>query len=72
MKPFSTTADAVAFIERYEGKPVDFELPIAEVLLDPMGMNMAIITNAILAKEFEPDGFSQEEGYRVYRYKALD
>jgi hypothetical protein len=33
------------------------------ILLDPMGMNMALITDRILAKGFMPNGFIQKVGY---------
>ncbi len=36
-----------------------------------MGMNMAILTDLALSKGWEPDGFDQEQGYRVYKYKML-
>lgn len=71
MKAFSTIEEAIDQIKRYEGKAEDFKLPISDELLDPIGMNMAIITDAILGKNFEPNGFEQEEGYRVYLYKEL-
>ena len=72
MTRFTTTEEAIEYINAYSGKAEEFELPIAESLLDPMGMNMAIITDSILAKDFEPVGFVQEDGYRVFRFKVLD
>ncbi len=44
-------------------------MPISDELNDAMGINMAILTDAILAKGWEPDGFTQEAGFRVYKYK---
>jgi hypothetical protein len=32
-------------------------------------MNMAMITDGILAREWEPDGYIQQKGYRIYKYK---
>ena len=32
---------------------------------------MAIILDKILGKGYEPDGFSDAEGGRIYRYKAM-
>jgi hypothetical protein len=32
---------------------------------------MAIITDSILAREWEPNGYLQENGFRIYRYKRL-
>jgi hypothetical protein len=38
---------------------------------DQFGLNMGIVTDAILKKGFEPDGFELKQGYRVYVYKVL-
>ena len=51
-----------------------FDLNISNNLLvdgkqDNMGMGMAIILDAILARGFVPDGFTQQDGFRVYHYK---
>ena len=54
------------------GKPEELELAISDELQDPIGMNMALITDRILAKGWEPDGFKQENGYRVYLYKEME
>ena len=71
MKPVTTVRAARNLIEAHKGRPEDFQLPIAEELLDPMGMNMAMITESILAREWEPDGYTQGNGCRIYKYKAL-
>lgn len=70
--PFDKAEDAVAFVKAYEGSAEDFELPIADSLADPLGANMAIITDAILEKGFMPDGFEEREGYRLYKYKSFE
>jgi len=72
MDPVTTVADAVARIESYTGEAKDFLLPVADSLHDPIGMNMAIITDKILAKRFWPDGFEQKAGFRVYKYKVWE
>ncbi len=69
MTPFSDIDEARRAIEDYEGSPDGFLLPVSDVLQDPMGVGMAIITDAILAKGWDLDGFEQQDGYRVYRYK---
>jgi len=43
-------------------------LAISDELNDPMGMNMAIIGDGILKKGYMPNGYVQEEGYRIYKY----
>ena len=72
MNPITTIDDAIRIIDEYQGAASDFQLPIADSLLDPMGFNMAIITDNILDKGFIPDGFEQEDGYRFYKYKDLE
>lgn len=69
MQPITTVAEAVTRIESYKGAGKDFLLPVADSLQDPVGMNMAIITDTILAKGFWPNGFDQKEGFKVYKYK---
>ena len=72
MSPITTIEEANRIIAEYQGAASDFQLPIADSLLDPVGANMAIITDTILAKGFEPDGFEQKDGYRLYKYKDLE
>ena len=69
MTPATTLDEAITIVENYEGPAEDFELAIADTLLDPVGVNMAIITHRILAKGFDPNGFEQKEGFRVYKYR---
>ncbi len=33
---------------------------------------MAIIIDAIRVSGWEPNGFEQHDGYRIYRYKSLE
>jgi hypothetical protein len=33
-------------------------------------MNMALIVDHLLGREWEPAGYEQMSGYRVYRYKS--
>jgi hypothetical protein len=72
MKPATTVAEAKRLIDSFKGKPEDFELPISNELLDPVGINMAIITDAILAREWEPNGHIEGHGCRIYKYKAME
>ena len=70
VKTARTIEEAMQLIQSFRGRPEDFELPIANELLDPVGINMAIITDAILARDWEPNGYTDGDGCRVYRYKA--
>lgn len=71
MKPVTTVEEARRLIDSFKGKPEDFELPISNELLDPLGINMALITDAIFAREWEPSGYIEGGGCRIYRYKAM-
>ena len=57
-------------IDEHTGPPEEFALRISNSLLDPVGVNMAIVTDWILAPCWEPDGFVQYDEYRLYRYKS--
>jgi len=70
MTPFDDIDEARQAIEANRGPPEAFLLPISDVLQDPIGLSMAVITDAILAKGWDLDGFEQRNGYRVYRYKS--
>ena len=72
MDPITTIGEVERVIAEYQEAAKDFQLPIADSLLDPGGFNMAIITDTILAKGFMPDGFDQKDGYRLYKYKDLE
>jgi len=69
--PFTDVHAAVAAVESYSGSPEDFTLSIADTLQDPVGMYMAIITDSILAKGWEPHGFEQRENFRIYKNRPL-
>jgi hypothetical protein len=72
LKPINNLAEVRRVIESFEGEPEEFALPISDELQDLTGMNMAIITDYILAKGWEPNGYEQRDGFRIYRYKAFD
>ena len=72
MKPFKDVQEAAQYIENYEGKASELKLGICESLLDPVGINMSIITDKVLEKGWEPNGFEEKENYRVYLYKEME
>ena len=72
MKPVESIQEAKSLVDSFEGSPPEFQLLIPDRLIDPVGINMAIITDRILARGWEPDGFVQEDGYRVYKYKEWE
>lgn len=71
MKPFQDATEAARYLERFEGQASDLKLAISDSLLDPLGINMAVITDVVLEKGWEPNGYEQQDGYRVYRYKDI-
>ena len=71
MKPTTTIDEARQVIKEYTGPPDNFALPISDQLQDSWGVNMAIIMDALLDKGWEPNGFEQREGFRIYRYKVM-
>jgi len=72
MNAVNTVDDALEMIDSYDGPPEEFFLPICEELLDPVGVNMTIICDRILSRNWEPNGFEQRIGFQIYRFKAWD
>ena len=67
MELINNVGEAKRVIESFQGAPEEFALPISDESQDQVGMNMAIITDCILARGWVPDGFEQRQGFRVYR-----
>ena len=72
MKPVTSVEEALKLVDSFAGSPADFQLCIADELIDPAGWNMARITDRILARHWAPDGFSPARGGRIYQYKAWE
>jgi hypothetical protein len=72
MKPIASVDEALQLVSSFTGKPEEFQLAVPEALIDAVGINMAIITDRVLSRGWQPDGFTQKFGYRIYRYKELD
>ena len=64
--------EALTEIESFGGTPDEFQLALSEQMLDPVGVNMAIITDAVLARGWTVNGYHQMDGYRIFRYKGSD
>ncbi len=67
--PIKSLAEAIRLVEEFEGEPTDFTLAIDDSLNDFVGANMALITDGILKRGWQPNGFIQGQGYRTYLYK---
>ena len=63
--------EALEFISNYTGNGDDLVLPISDLLIDPEGMNMMFIGDALLKKGIMPNGFEQKDGYRNFKYKEM-
>ena len=70
MTPFEDAKAAIDAVNNHDGPPEEFCLPVSDVLQDSVGIGMAIIVDAILARGWDVDGYEQRDGYRLYRYKA--
>ncbi len=70
-RPCTTIGEALAAIDAHPGPAETFTLPLADSAHDPMGMAIAILTDRILARGWEPGGCEQGEGFRIYRYKTM-
>ena len=53
-------------------KNAEETLWIINSLNDDLGMNMTLIGDKILKLGYLPNGYDQEEGYRIYKYKKLN
>jgi hypothetical protein len=71
MKLLKNTKEAADYVESFEGEAADLKLAIHDSLLDPRGINMALITDKILDRGWEPNGYEEKTGYRVYMYREM-
>ena len=71
-RPIASVQEALTLVDSFRGNPEDFELAVPDTLNDVVGINMALITDRILRRGWQPDGFTQKSGYRLYQYKKLD
>ena len=70
MKPFTDVRAALESVRSYRRSPEELRLPIADSLQDPVGLNMSLILDHLLSRKWEPAGYEQMDGYRIYRYKG--
>lgn len=77
MKAFQSFEEALDFVHTLVLDRAPVIVPIANDATflgqsDPVGAGMAMVVDMFLAKGYEPDGFEQREGFRIYRYKPFD
>jgi hypothetical protein len=59
MKPFTDVHAAMNFVDTFRGSSRELRLPISDSMNDVVGVHMVMITDRILAREWEPDGYDQ-------------
>ena len=69
VEPIRSLDEALRAIKSYQGDPEDFQLLIADELLDPAGFHAAVILDAIWARGWNLEGFEQHAGFRTYKVK---
>ncbi|MDH5667095.1 MAG: hypothetical protein OEY86_03680 [Nitrospira sp.] len=72
MRPVTDVQEAIRSIQNFTGPPEEFELSISDSLQDATGMSMALITDEVLSRGWEPTGCELKDGYRIYRYKVME
>ncbi|ARV13350.1 hypothetical protein BTO09_13815 [Gilvibacter sp. SZ-19] len=66
-KPLNNLKEAIKYVQE-NFKNTEETLLFSDELNDPVGVNIAILTDVILKAGYMPEGFDQKNGYRVYRY----
>ncbi len=68
MQIFESREQVLDFLKTISKPEKILTLAISDSLQDPMGLNIAVILDAILALGLKPDGFEQKDNYWVYKY----
>ncbi len=72
MQPIRSVEEGIRRIDAFEGSPEEFELVVPDSMLDPLGVALAMLTDRVLARGWEPNGFKDGAGFRCLLYKALE
>lgn len=69
--------EGLAYLETYQPTRDFFQLAISDSFTfagqpDTMGAGMAVMLDKILGLGFEPNGFDQKDGYKLYKYKTME
>lgn len=72
----ATAEDGIRHLEAHPPAGDRFELPVSGAFTfkgkpDHVGFGMALILDRIIAMGYEPDGFEQKDGFRLYKYKRM-
>jgi len=69
-----TAEEGIKQLEAHPPSGATFQLTISDSFTfdgkpDTMGAGMAVLLDKILAAGYEPDGFEQKTGFKIYKYK---
>jgi hypothetical protein len=68
--------DGIKYLASHPPSGDPFQLNVSDSFTfdgkpDTMGAGKAVLLDKILAVGYEPDGFEQKSGFRLYRYKKM-
>lgn len=68
--------ECIAYLDSHPPSGDSFRLAISDSFTfagkpDTIGAGMAVVLDKILHLGYEPDGFEQKLGFRLYRYKKM-
>ena len=74
---FKSAEEVLAYLETNQPAGGLFQLAISDSFTfsgqpDTVGAGMAVILEKILKLGYEPDGFDQKDGYKLYNYKQME
>lgn len=70
--PHTDLSGLLRAVEMHDGSAADCVLVVAESLHDAAGLHIALLTDRILAKGWEPASVECFDGFRIYRYCTME
>ena len=72
----NTTEEGIKALEAHPPSGDTFNLAISESFTfagkpDTTGAGMAVLLDKILGLGYQPDGFDQKSGFKLYKYKKM-
>jgi hypothetical protein len=70
----NSVEEGIAYLKTNAPSDSAFELDISDAFTfkgkpDSIGAGMAVLLDKILGAGYEPNGFEQKPGFKIYRYK---
>jgi hypothetical protein len=74
---FKSAEEVLAYLETIQPTGGQFQLAISDSFTfagqpDTIGAGMAVMLDKILGLGYEPEGFDQKDGYKLYKYKQME